>query len=261
MMNCRATNGRLFHAPDDEPQLPVSVAQKISGILGLDDAVQLHPNFVPAPSQRGAANPANLTGSGPNGGLAPSDIKNAYNLNGFQGTGAGQTIALVEFDGYKENDITSYENNLPYWVLPTVSLPKKVLLGSATGIPPGTPEDRPYQSEVTLDIELAIALAPGAQILVYEAPTDGSVNVYGRIADDDIAQQVSTSWGVFEGSQSQTTLNSENAAFMQMAAQGQSMYAASGDEGDHDLDANNNLQFGVHDPASQIGRASCRERV
>ena len=54
--------------------------------------------------------------------------------------------------------------------------------------------------EVTLDIELAQALAPGlSRILVYETPNNGAdqtyLDGYSRIATDNLAKQVSTSWG------------------------------------------------------------------
>ena len=54
--------------------------------------------------------------------------------------------------------------------------------------------------EVTLDIELALALAPGSQIYVYEGPNSdqGVLDTYNRIATDNIAKQMSTSWGLGE---------------------------------------------------------------
>ena len=57
------------------------------------------------------------------------------------------------------------------------------------------------QAEVTLDIELQIALAPGAsKVLVYEGPNTGQglLDTYNQIAADDIAKQISTSWGLDE---------------------------------------------------------------
>ena len=71
LMHYRAGDGRVFHAPDVEPFLPASVSRLVSGIIGLDDAVQLHPNFVPAAKMPGST-PAQI-GSGPNQGLSPSD--------------------------------------------------------------------------------------------------------------------------------------------------------------------------------------------
>lgn len=50
---------------------------------------------------------------------------------------------------------------------------------------------------VTLDIELQAALAPGAsKIIVYEGPniTAGVIDTYNKIATDNIAKEISTSW-------------------------------------------------------------------
>ncbi len=105
-------------------------------------------------------------------------------------------------------------------------------------------------AEVTLDIELQIALAPGAsKIIVYEGPNSdsGVIDTYNRIATDNLAKQISTSWGLDEGDTSTAVFSSENAAFQQMALQGQSIYAASGDSGAYD----NGTALSVDDPASQ----------
>lgn len=104
--------------------------------------------------------------------------------------------------------------------------------------------------EVTLDIELQIALAPGVnKIYVYEGPNSnaGVVDTYNKIATDNVAKSISTSWGLAENSNSSSTRNSENQAFQQMAAQGQSVFAAAGDSGAYD----NGSTLSVDDPASQ----------
>lgn len=249
LINHQTANGRIFHAPDSEPALPASLAAKVRGIIGLDDSVEAEPNVGKAIPRSAGGTPK--TGSGPDGYLTPSDIKTAYNLNGVTETGAGQTIALAEFDGYAPDDITHYED---YFGLPHVPLQNVLVDGY-----PGDIENEGGVEEVTLDIELAVALAPGAtKILVYEGPRHANVNVYNRIADDDAAQQVSTSWYAgLENNLAPTFLDSENAAFKQMAAQGQSMFSSSGDNADEVItkkDADGNpieYTFGVQDPASQ----------
>src|ERR1035438_9212505 len=71
---------------------------------------------------------------------------------------------------------------------------------------------------------MVLAMSPGANIYVYEA-TNGSpwVDMLSQMADDNLAQQLSCSWG---GGGSD--LASEQ-IFLQMAAQGQSFFNASGD--------------------------------
>ena len=132
-----------------------------------------------------------------------------------------------------------------YFGLPSAKL-KNILVdgGSNSGIDP----------EVTLDIELAIALAPESQIYVYEGPNSnqGVLDTYNQIATDNLAKQVSTSWGLGENLVNTQYLQAENAIFQQMAAQGQTIYAAAGDSGAYDDYPNNSSHaLVVDDPASQ----------
>jgi kumamolisin len=268
MMRYRAANGRVFRAPDVEPALPAAIEARVAGVVGLDDAVQPKSNLLGPLSGGGArldtASPiggagrrlaAPSVGTGPGNAFAPADIRAAYNLNGLAENGAGQTIALFELDGYRGSDITAYEDQFG---LPHVTL-TNVLLNGVSGTPTAPTVAVPYPpgpSEVTLDIELAIALAPSATaIVVYEGTS--YTDLYNRIATDNTAQQVSTSW--YYGLDSDPPVavrNAENTAFVQMAAQGQSFFAASGDFGSNvrtGSDANGNpiLQFGVQDPSAQ----------
>lgn len=239
------SDGRVFYAPDAEPQVPSSLGGLVSGIVGLSSASRWQPHLrekaFSAVSQ--ALDPyaaGRQTGSGPGGGLSPSDIKTAYNLNSVSQTGAGQTLALFELDGYTASDIAAYETK---YGLPAVPLQNVLVDGYSGAAGSGA-------GEVTLDIELQAALAPGAsKILVYEAPNSdaGVVDTYTKIAADNAAKQTSTSWGLAENSATASTRASENTAFQQMAAQGQSIYAAAGDSGAND----NGSTLSVDDPASQ----------
>ena len=240
-------DGRTFFAPDAEPQIPLSLGGLVSGVVGLSSSSHLVPHL--REKSFGAISAAldpyavpEQIGSGPSGGLTPSDVKTAYNLNSVSQNGSGQILALFELDGYTASDITAYETQ---YGLPAIPL-QNVLIDGATGVP----SSGVGPSEVTLDIELMAALAPGAsKILVYEAPNNGTgiVDTYNKIATDNIAKEVSTSWGEPENSASASARNSENTAFQQMAAQGQSVFAAAGDSGAND----NGSSLSVDDPASQ----------
>ena len=86
---------------------------------------------------------------------------------------------------------------------------------------------------------------------MYEAPSDASdptvLDCYNKIATDNLAKQVSTSWGAPENQSTSATLTAENRIFQQMAAQGQSVFAASGDNGAYD----DGSTLSVDDPSSQ----------
>ncbi len=231
--------GRKFHAPDNDPEVPDFIASRITGIIGLDNYNVRHAHNRFTPAAESARISPDASGSSP-GGMTPSDILTAYELQGVAQTGAGQTIALFELDGYHASDVAYYAS---YYGLPSVSL-QNVLIDGFSGAA-GSGAD-----EVTLDIELLMAMAPGVnKIIVYEGTnTDkGVIDTYNRIATDNLAKQISTSWGLSEDQSSSTVINSENTIFRQMAAQGQSIYAASGDSGAYD----NGSTLSVDDPASQ----------
>ena len=163
----------------------------------------------------------------------------AYNLTGVSANGSNQVIALFELGAYLASDITEYAN---YFGLPSPKL-TNILVDGGSG--------SAIDAEVTLDIELAIALAPQSQIYVYEGPNSnqGVLDTYNRIATDNLAKQVSTSWGMSESLENAQYLQAESAIFLQMAAHGQTIYAAAGDSGAYDDYPTLTLE--VDDPASQ----------
>jgi kumamolisin len=234
-----AQDGRDFHAPDDDPEVPDYIASRIVGVIGLDNAEICHTHSYSKPINWRSAEPMSI-GTGPSGGMTPKDISTAYNLNSFDSKGSGQVLGLFELDGYNASDITAYEK---YFSLPSVPL-KNVLLGGFSG------KAGSNASEVVLDIELMVAMAPNAkQIIVYEGPNtnSGILSIFNRIATDNLAKQISTSWGISEKATTNSQLTSENAIFAQMAAQGQTIFAAGGDSGAYD----DGSTLSVDDPASQ----------
>ncbi len=235
-----SSDGRQFYAPNDNPEVPSSIASTINGIVGLANHAKWHTYNH---RRMDLANvESNAFPSGPGGGFSPSDLIKAYNLSGVSTNGSNQIIALFELADYQASDITTYAK---YFGLPSPKL-QKILVdgGSGSGIDP----------EVTLDIELAIALAPQSTIYVYEGPNSGQgvLDTYNRIATDNLAKQVSTSWGMGENLSDTQSLQAENAIFQQMAAQGQSIYAAAGDSGAYDdYSDDGSKALIVDDPASQ----------
>ena len=203
---------REFYAPDVEPS--VDLAVPILHISGLDNYSLPHPNSRIRPASA-AANATPNSGTGPGGTYRGSDFRTAY-VPGTTLTGAGQAVGLLQFDGFYASDITTYESqaglpNVPLTVVPVdggVSTP-----GSGA-------------VEVSLDIEMVISMAPGiAHIYVYEAPNTTGLwdDLLSRMANDNLAKQLSCSWG--GGSPDATA----EVIFKQMASQGQSFFNATGD--------------------------------
>jgi len=204
---------RTFYAPDVEPS--VSLLVPISEISGLDNYSLPHPNVHPSPAAR-LPNATTNSGQGPYGTYAGSDFRAAY-IPSTQLTGTGQAVGLLEFDGYWANDIATYQTQFG---LPNIPLQIVQVDG---GITAG--RTRTGSLEVSLDIEMAMAMAPGlAKIYVYEAPIGSPwVDILNRMATDNNAKQLSCSWT--GGGPNGTA----EAIFRQMAAQGQSFFTASGD--------------------------------
>ncbi len=212
------TENRTFFAPDVEPSVPAGLA--VLEIGGLNNYARPHPKFVRNP--RDLAHPERLTpklGSGPAGTYMGYDLRNAY-APGVTLTGAGQTVALVEFDGYLASDIAAYDAQANLPVVPI----QNVLLDGFNGVPTGTGGE----IEVSLDLEMVNSIAPGlSQMISYEgSPINFFPNdVLNAIATDNSARQITCSWG-WTGGPTTTTDN----IFKQMDAQGQTFYNASGDQ-------------------------------
>ena len=238
--NYRNAEGRVFYAPDNNPQIAGAMGSLISGVIGLDNAAVWRSHVIQlSPEDLAQMGPLQI-GTGPGGGLTPSDILTAYNLDGVSADGSGQVLGLFELAGYNASDIAAYAS---YFGIRAVPL-QNVMVDGYSGHS-GSGAD-----EVTLDIELQNALAPGAsKIIVYEGPNTytGVVDTYNRIATDNLAKQISTSWGLSETQSTSAFLNSEYSIFQELAAQGQSIYAAAGDSGAYD----DGKTLSVDDPASQ----------
>jgi len=109
----------------------------------------------------------------------------------------------------------------------------------------GAPSNGAGSTETDLDVEQSGAIAPGANILVYEAPnTDyGFVDAFAQAASSNIASTVSSSWGeaeslinVYTAAGAETTeyQASFDEIFEEMAMQGQTGFIAAGDAGAYD---------------------------
>src|SRR5260370_10838178 len=92
--------------------------------------------------------------------------------------------------------------------------------------PQGAPRtDRGWALEISLDVEWAHAIAPGAKILLVEAATNSFANLFGAVDyASPRAHQVSMSWG---GSESSSDPSS-NSHFQ---VTGVTFFASSGDSG------------------------------
>ncbi|HZL43807.1 MAG TPA: protease pro-enzyme activation domain-containing protein [Verrucomicrobiae bacterium] len=210
------SEGRDFYTPDTEPTVGVDIP--IADISGLNNYTLPRPRLVRG-SRSSQANLTLQTGSSPTGSYMGNDFRMAY-VPDVALTGIGQEVGLLEFDGFYPADISAYKTQAR---LPDVPV-STVLVDGYNGVPTTGPNSG--NTEVALDIEMAIAMAPGlSQVLVFEAGPSGIPNdVLNQMAASSQVKQLSCSWG-WGGGPSATTDN----IFKQMAVQGQSFFTASGD--------------------------------
>jgi subtilase family serine protease len=206
------TEDRNFYASDQEPKADISVS--LWHITGLDNFSKPHP----ASLKKDTKAKANLTGSGPSGYFIGSDMRAAY-YGGTALTGSGQSVGLVEFAGYNVNDVTNYFNNVGQTL--NVAIVGVSTDGSSLSCT-GNCDD----SEQVLDIEAAISMAPGMdKVLIYVSDTS-DVSIFNKMATDNIAKSLACSW-----EWSPADPGSDDPIFKEFAAQGQTLFVASGDNG------------------------------
>ena len=228
--------------------LPASVAHDVVAVAGLSSIAPSHaqlrhahtaatgPGVCPAAGSDTTTTPNSL------GGYTLQQQGTLYGMasawaNGV--TGAGTTIAVYELGPYNPSDVNTF---LSCYGLHT-AITTTPVDGGATG---------GFSNEATMDVEEAAGLAPGATINVYAGPNNGTgpTDIYQQIADANTAAIVTTSWGTCESDPNGDPA-AEQPIFEQMAAQGQTVIAAAGDNGSSDCAGITNNNLAVDDPASQ----------
>jgi hypothetical protein len=280
----RLAGGETAHATVSAVQVPAALARSVTTVLGLDDLVPLSSGVIfPKPALRGkfaaaqsaqfphpasspVACPEAQTDAQQYGGLTDDQIANAYGAFGLYGTGdtgAGQHIALYELEPFLRSDIRTFDTCYFGAAAAGQMMGRLHVVPVQGGQPAG-----PGSGEAVLDIEDISALAPGASIDVYEGPAPNvepsiydALDEYAAIIDSDRDQIVSTSWGLCEQAvqRGQPGLQeAENYLFEQAAAQGQTVFAAAGDNGSDDCNSfetdgpqSGQNPLSVDDPASQ----------
>ncbi len=259
------------------PEVPSSLTGLVTGVVGLDGLFVEHSMLRRHGPTSGTAGP-NATGNASNapsghdlvshagtpqacgaaasqaspgsGMYTSTELADDFGLNQLfaQGrTGLGQTIGIVEFEKYLPSDFAAFQT--------CYGLTNSIRNVSVDGGPGGLQSGG---GEAALDTELAAFNAPSASLVVYQAPNVAgdavSFDVFNRIASDDTAHVVTTSWGNCEDIVPQSDLNTENSIFQRMALQGQTMIAAAGDSGSEDCFTRFSMgstQLAVDDPGAQ----------
>ncbi|GAA5006052.1 protease pro-enzyme activation domain-containing protein [Kitasatospora paranensis] len=210
---------RTFFANDAAASVPAELAGVVDGLVGLDNHTVRTARL---------AKPSASTPHAAPSGFGPSQYDGAYNLGKLGTDGTGTTVALWEFDGYSSTNLKTYDSQYAL-TGPTVSTVS--VDGANYDSAPGD-----GQGEVELDSEIVRGVAPKATQLVYEAPNSdqGEIDMAAKIVSDNRVSVVSISWGSCEPDTTASSMTAVNNSFKQAAAQGISIFSASGDDGSRD---------------------------
>ena len=227
LANYKAADGSVFRGRSGPVLVPTELLDLIEGVFGLDDRPAAVPHFqVFHRETDGIANPRAVSAS-----FNPNQLAQIYNFpTGV--TGKGQRIAIIELGGgFRQADITAYFKSLGL----KAPLVKAVSVDGGVNSPGNA---NSADGEVMLDIEVAGAVAPGAQLIVYFAPnTDkGFLDAITTALHDTVNKPsvISISWGAAERNWTPQSLTTFNQAFQGAAALGITVCAAAGDTGSGD---------------------------
>ncbi len=261
--------GYTFHAPLSPATVPAEISALVVAAVGLDSRPRFHPlNRTVSPKLKMVSSVPHTTTPDSPGLWTVTDFADYYDVQPLYKrgvTGKGRTLAIVTLASLTPSD------PFAYWSALGLSVnPHRLQIVSVDG-GPGAPSDVSGSTETTLDVEQSGGIAPGANIIVYQAPNtnQGFVDDFAAAIEANSAETLSTSWGNWEW-----LLNLENGPvtdpitgkkvgstqaihelLVRAAIQGQTFFAAAGDGGAYDV--NNDL--GCFGPYSSSQPDSCSQ--
>lgn len=217
--------GARHFAPATNLSIPTAMAPTVAGITNLSD-FRPHAQYIPHKGAR----PAFTSGASGNDFFAPGDIRVAYDMNPLLNggtTGIGQTIVVAGQSFVTVADVENFQTaaNL------TVKDPTLVLVPGTGDGSTTSPGD---EGESDLDLEWSGAMAPGATIDFVYAGSNTNSSVFDAMefaVDTDLGNIITVSYGLCEANLPQANETVLESYWSQAASQGQTILAASGDEG------------------------------
>jgi subtilase family serine protease len=189
---------------------------------------------------------------------SPQEIRTAYGMNGLIDSGmvgAGETIVIIDSYGSPsiEEDLKAFDRGFGLPDPPSF----KVLapLGTVPWNPTLYPDQPGWAGEVTLDVEWAHAMAPGASIVLLTSPVDETEGVQGMpeflaleqyALDHHLGKIISQSWSATENTLFRDTagpggpkvINDFLALEQRAASEHVTVIAAAGDDGSSNNETN-----------------------
>ncbi|MGH9535174.1 MAG: Ig-like domain repeat protein [Terriglobales bacterium] len=241
--------GRSHWANDADPEIPAALAPAVAGVVSLNSfgrhaqavlagrfakqrdsprATPLGPQYTYDGTCGGSASPGGCYA------LGPYDLAAIYNIlplwsSGIDGT--GETIAIVAETDVNTFDINNFRSSLD---LPATTV-NVLHNGPDPGVLGPSSASLSDETESDLDLEWAGAVAKGATLdLVVSASTNTTAGVdlsAEYIVDNDLAPVLSDSYGACELELGTAGNQFYQQLWQQAAAEGISVFVASGDNG------------------------------
>lgn len=231
-------NGKLKYANATAPAVPAAIADVVLGIRGLDN---LRPQSHNSAVRTVRPSPSFTSSTSGNHFLAPEDFATIYDVKGlydegFDGT--GQKIAIVGQSAISTSDMDAFRS--------ASGLSKndpQLLIVPGSGTSTTCPNDI---GEADLDVEWSGAVAKNAPIVfVYvgvdsgktcDTTSESAFDAINYAVDNKVAPVISTSYGFCEAGLGASNVDLLQSWAQQANAQGETIVAASGDDGAADCD-------------------------
>ena len=165
----------------------------------------------------------------------PYQMRHAYNVDtliaaGFDGR--GRTIVIVDAfsDPFLAADLSDFNT---FYALPAFNAPGGPTFTQVApdGLGPFNPD---WESEMTLDVEWAHAIAPGANIVLVLAKSNSDVDILSATkyaVDHDLGDVISQSFGENESCVDPALLAQQHQVFADATMKGITLFASAGDFG------------------------------
>jgi len=254
-----SSGGKHFHRSRHAPRIPLLLRDLLVSVQGFSNEAQFHPMHknaaavTPMLSPHAPVLPADgAIATGVPGSFTVGDVANLYNINPLYDAaidGTGRTVGIATLANFDPADAYAYWSMIGLDVDQHRITQVHVDGGGELSADAGS-------GETCLDVEQSGGLAPGAKVIVYDAPnTDaGFIDVFYKAVSDNLVDSLSVSWGSAEvfyfeavtGEDRTAQLKAFHQVFLEAAVQGISMFAAAGDSGAFDI----NDAF--NDPVSNV---------
>ncbi|TMG00054.1 MAG: serine protease [Chloroflexi bacterium] len=255
-----SVDGLTLRSPSSDISVPASIANAVTGVIGLDDVAQtVHtnnikadPNAPPSPAFVNAPPLADywgqLTAPYPNPygsdalpyvprGYTPQQINGAYGLGNTTLDGSGVSVAII--DAYAsptvQQDLDQWSSNRG---MASTNITQVVAPGTYNHPERGLRQDpQGWYGEETLDVEAVHGMAPGAHIVYVGSPNnfqdlDAALN---HVVDRHLASIVTNSYGFRTELLPFGFIKPYEDTILQGAIEGITINFSSGDDNDESL--------------------------